>query len=186
MLSFKPTFSLSSFTFINRLCSSSLSAIRVVSSAYLKLLIFLPAILIPVCASSSLAFCVMHSPYWCMKHIYAYSLPSVGCLPSTSNLFLFPPQQSKNLFQQPSASTVVPFTRLLKPKSLKSSTLLCGFSTQVLQLFKTLHRTRQQVFKNDARALEARIKINEEFKCNKTETSPKKIEENWSLGKTFL
>ncbi|XP_061278867.1 complex III assembly factor LYRM7 isoform X1 [Bos javanicus] len=125
-------------------------------------------------------------PDWCMKHIYAYSLPSVGCLPSTSNLFLFPPQQSKNLFQQPSASTVVPFTRLLKPKSLKSSTLLCGFSTQVLQLFKTLHRTRQQVFKNDARALEARIKINEEFKCNKTETSPKKIEENWSLGKTFL
>ena len=36
MLSFKPTFSLSSFTFIKRLfSSSSLSAIRVVSSAYL-------------------------------------------------------------------------------------------------------------------------------------------------------
>ena len=35
MLSFKPTFSLSSFTFIKRLfSSSSLSAIRVVSSAY--------------------------------------------------------------------------------------------------------------------------------------------------------
>ena len=49
MLSFKPTFSLSSFTFINRLLSSSsLSAIRVVSSAYLRLLIFLvtlPAII---------------------------------------------------------------------------------------------------------------------------------------------
>ena len=43
MLSFKPTFSLSSFTFIKRLFSSSLSAIRVVSSAYLRLLIFLPA-----------------------------------------------------------------------------------------------------------------------------------------------
>ena len=41
MLSFKPTFSLSSFTFIKRLLSSSsLSAIRVVSSAYLRLLIF--------------------------------------------------------------------------------------------------------------------------------------------------
>ena len=40
MLSFKPTFSLSSFTFIKRLFSSSLlSAIRVVSSAYLRLLI---------------------------------------------------------------------------------------------------------------------------------------------------
>ena len=43
MLSFKPTFSLSTFTFIKRLLSSSsLSAIRVVSSAYLRLLIFLP------------------------------------------------------------------------------------------------------------------------------------------------
>ena len=38
MLNFKPTFSLSSFTFIKRLFSSSLSAIRVVSSAYLSLL----------------------------------------------------------------------------------------------------------------------------------------------------
>ena len=36
--------------------SSSLSAIKVVSSAYLRLLIFLPAILIPACASSSPAF----------------------------------------------------------------------------------------------------------------------------------
>ena len=53
MLSFKPTFSLPSFTFIKRLFSSSLSAIRVVSSAYLRLLIFLPAIMIPACASSS-------------------------------------------------------------------------------------------------------------------------------------
>ena len=52
-LSFKPAFSLSSFTFIKRLFSSSLSAIRVVSSAYLRLLIFFPAILIPSCASSS-------------------------------------------------------------------------------------------------------------------------------------
>ena len=43
MLSFKSTFWLSSFTFIKRLFSSSLSAIRVVSSAYLTLLIFLPA-----------------------------------------------------------------------------------------------------------------------------------------------
>ena len=47
MLSFKPTFSLSSFTFIKSLFSSPLSAIRVVSSAYLRLLTFLPAILIP-------------------------------------------------------------------------------------------------------------------------------------------
>ena len=48
ILSFKPTFSLSSFTFIKRLLSSSsLSAIRVVSSTYLRLLIFLLAIWIP-------------------------------------------------------------------------------------------------------------------------------------------
>ena len=44
MLSFKPTFSLSSFAFIKGLSnSSSLSAKRVVSSAYLRLLIFFPA-----------------------------------------------------------------------------------------------------------------------------------------------
>ena len=60
----KPTFSLSSFTFIKRLFSSSShSAIRVVSSAYLRLLIFLPAILIPAYASSSQAFLMMYSAY---------------------------------------------------------------------------------------------------------------------------
>ena len=64
MLSFKPNFSLSSFTFIKRhFSSSSLSARRVVSSAYLRLLIFLPAILIPVCASSSPAFHMMYSQF---------------------------------------------------------------------------------------------------------------------------
>ena len=64
MLSFKRTFSLSSPTFIKSLfSSSSLSVIRVVSSAYLRLLIFLPAILIPACASSSPAFLMMYSAY---------------------------------------------------------------------------------------------------------------------------
>ena len=64
MLSFKLTCSLSSFTFIKRLfSSSSLSAIRVVSSAYLRWLIFLLAILIPACASSSPAFLMMYSAY---------------------------------------------------------------------------------------------------------------------------
>ena len=63
MLSFKPTLSqLYSFTFIKKLFSSSLlPAIRVVSSVYLGLLIFLPAILIPACASSSPAFLMMYS-----------------------------------------------------------------------------------------------------------------------------
>ena len=64
MLSFKPTYSLSSFTFIKRLCSpSSLSAMRVVSSAYLRLLIFLPASFIPAYASSSPVFLTMYSAY---------------------------------------------------------------------------------------------------------------------------
>ena len=63
MLSFKTTFPLSSFTFINRLFSSSLSAKRVMSSAYLRLLIFLLAILIPACASSSPEFLVLYSAY---------------------------------------------------------------------------------------------------------------------------
>ena len=57
LLSFKPAFSFSFFTFIRRLfCSSSLSAIRMVSSAYLRLLIFLLAILNATCDSSSPAF----------------------------------------------------------------------------------------------------------------------------------
>src|SRR5574337_1033636 len=77
MLSFKPTFSLSFFTFIKRLfSSSSLSAVRVVSSAYLKLLIFLLAILIPACASSSPAFLMMYS--------FSYLEP-VCCSMSSSN-----------------------------------------------------------------------------------------------------
>ena len=64
MLSFKPAFSFSSYTLFKRLfSSSSLSAIRVVSSAYLRLLIFLLAILIPTCDSSSQAFCMTYSAY---------------------------------------------------------------------------------------------------------------------------
>ena len=60
MLSFKTAFPLYSFTFIKRLfSSSSLSALRVVSSAYLRLLIFLLAILIQTCASSRPAFLMM-------------------------------------------------------------------------------------------------------------------------------
>ena len=63
MLSFKPVFSLSSFTFIKRLfSSSSISAIRVLSSAYLRLLIFFPAILIHLVTHPArhLAWCPLH------------------------------------------------------------------------------------------------------------------------------
>ena len=61
MLSFKLAFLLYTFTFIKRLFHSSLlSTIRVVS-AYLRLLIFLTAILIPACDSPRPAFHMMCS-----------------------------------------------------------------------------------------------------------------------------
>ncbi|XP_048358812.1 complex III assembly factor LYRM7 [Sphaerodactylus townsendi] len=56
-------------------------------------------------------------------------------------------------------------------------------SREVLKLFKLLHRTRQNVFKNDPRTLEAaRLRINEEFKNNKDETSSEKIAELMKIG----
>ena len=63
-LNVKPTFLLFFFTFIKRFFSfSSLSAIRVVSSVYLRSFMFLLAVLIPVCASSSPVFHMMYSAY---------------------------------------------------------------------------------------------------------------------------
>ena len=70
MLSVKPAFSLSSFTFIKRLFSSSLlSALRVVLSACLRWFIFLWEILIPACALSSLGVHMMHSGYTSCEEI---------------------------------------------------------------------------------------------------------------------
>ena len=64
MLSFKPAFSVFFLTLIKKVfSSSSLSAIRVVSSAFLRLLIFLLTILIPACESSSQAFYMTYSAY---------------------------------------------------------------------------------------------------------------------------
>ena len=64
MLSFRPVFSLSSCTFIKRLFrSSSLSAIKVVLYAYLKLLIFPPATLIPIHPAQHFAWCTLHISY---------------------------------------------------------------------------------------------------------------------------
>ena len=98
VLSFKPAISLSSFTFIKRLfSSSSLSVIRVVSSAYLRLLIFLLAILIPICASCSPAFQIMQSAYklnkqgdniqpWCrQKSVYPSTQKPTHVFPSHSH-----------------------------------------------------------------------------------------------------
>ena len=64
IFSFKLAFSLSYLTLIKRYFSSaSVSAIRVVSSVYLRLLILLPAILVPACNSASPAFLMMCSVY---------------------------------------------------------------------------------------------------------------------------
>ena len=72
MLSFKPALSHSTFIFIQRLVSSSsLSASRMVSSAHLRLSIFLLAIFIPACDSSSPAFCIIH-----LACVFAKSLQS--------------------------------------------------------------------------------------------------------------
>ena len=62
MLSFKPTFSLSSFTFFKRFfSSSSFSSRRVVSSAYLRF--YLLANLILACVSSSPGLHMMYPAY---------------------------------------------------------------------------------------------------------------------------
>ena len=117
MLNFKPAFSLSSFTFIKRLFSSSLlSAIRVVSPAYLRLLIFLPAILIPACASSSPTFHMMYFAYKLNEQgdniVLMYSFPylePVCCSTSSSNCcFLTYTQISQE------ASQVVWYSHLFK------------------------------------------------------------------------
>ena len=99
MLSFKPAFSLSSFTFIKRLFSFTLlSAIRVLSPACLKWLIFLLAVWIRACASSSPAFHMMHSAcklnkhgdnvqYWRVPFLASHS-KSLRCLTLPWCLFL--------------------------------------------------------------------------------------------------
>nr|XP_020453312.1 complex III assembly factor LYRM7 [Monopterus albus] len=54
---------------------------------------------------------------------------------------------------------------------------------KVLSVFKALHRTRMAVFKDDNRALTAaRLKINEEFRKNKNETSEENIKKMIQMG----
>ena len=94
MLSFKPIFSLSSLSFIKRFFGSSLlCAIRVVVSIYLRLLIVLPAILIPAWASTSPAFHMRYSTCKLNRQgdnvtALTYSFPNmepVCCSMSSSN-----------------------------------------------------------------------------------------------------
>ncbi|CAG6016630.1 unnamed protein product [Menidia menidia] len=54
---------------------------------------------------------------------------------------------------------------------------------QALSVFKSLHRTRMAVFRDDDRALTAaRFKINEEFRKNKNETSEENIQKMIKMG----
>ena len=81
-------FSLSSFTLIKRLLSSSsLSAIKVVSSAYLRLL-FLLAVLTAACDSFSPVFCMMHSAYPLNKQ--GVNIQGVNCPFPIWNQFVVP------------------------------------------------------------------------------------------------
>ncbi|XP_005804220.1 complex III assembly factor LYRM7 [Xiphophorus maculatus] len=58
-----------------------------------------------------------------------------------------------------------------------------GTRLKVLSVFKKLHRTRMDVFREDERALTAaKLKINEEFKKNKNETSEENIEKMIKMG----
>ena len=91
MLSFNPTFSLF-FHFHQEFFSSSLlSALRVVLSAYVRLLIFLPEILIPACVSSSPALRMMYSAQKLNKQgectaLYSFPYLEPGhCSMSSSN-----------------------------------------------------------------------------------------------------
>ena len=82
-LSFKLPFTLSSFTLIKRFFnSSSLPAIRAVSSASLRLLLFLPAILIPAWDLSSLVCHMLYSAYKLNKQVDTIQL----CYTSLPNL----------------------------------------------------------------------------------------------------
>ena len=70
ILSFKPAFFTLLFHFYQEVLQFLFAFCqRMVSSAYLRLLIFLPAVLIPACASSSLAFCMMYSAYRLNKQV---------------------------------------------------------------------------------------------------------------------
>ena len=105
---FKPASSLSSFTFIKRLfSSSSLSAISVVSSAYLRLLIFPLAIFSPVCASSSPAFHMMYSVHKLNKQ--GDNIQPVYCSMSGSNCYFLTCIQISQ-----EAGQVVYYSHLLK------------------------------------------------------------------------
>ena len=82
IFSFKPCLSLSSFTFTKRLLSLFLlSAIRLVSAAYLRLLMFLLPIFIPACAKSTLpVFYKWNNGAWMSAYLFAMWLTDTALL----------------------------------------------------------------------------------------------------------
>ena len=88
IFNFKLTLLFSSFTFIKRhFSSSSFSAIRMVSSVYLRFVMFLPPILIPACNSSSLAFLMMCSAHRLNKQVTTESTVILLSQSWTNQLF---------------------------------------------------------------------------------------------------
>ena len=74
LLSYKPAFSFSSFTLIKRLFSSFSLFTSRLASAYLRLLIFIPAILILACESFSPAFHMIYFACKLNNRVTIYSL----------------------------------------------------------------------------------------------------------------
>ena len=101
-----------------------LSAIRVVSSAYLRLLRFLPAILIPAWASSSLAFHMRYN-FCCDVH-RSECLSEMAPSPAPCNSY---PVTRQNMSISPQSSLVPPPGSNLRP-----SLGHCGFIVPVLEL----------------------------------------------------
>ena len=119
MLSFKPAFLLSSCIFFKRFFKfSSLSAIRVVSSAYLKVLIFLLAIFIPICFIQP---CISHDVQ-CINDTLCMRCESCSLCPIHATHGLYSPWNS------PGQNTVVGSHSLLQgifPTQGLNAGLLC-------------------------------------------------------------
>ena len=99
IFSFKPGLSLSSFTFIKRLFSLFLlSAIRLVSAAYLRLLMFLLPFFIPACARSTLpVFYKWNNGVWMSAYLFAMWLTDTALLTKLTLLDLL--LRKKDFFQ---------------------------------------------------------------------------------------
>ena len=118
MLTFRSVFSLS-FSLIKWLFrSSSLSAIGVVSSAYLRLLIFFLAILIPACDSSSPALHMMYSACKLNKqgdNIQPYCTPSPILKQSVSCSAVYGVTKNRTQLSELTTTTNVLFTFVISP-----------------------------------------------------------------------